>query len=159
MPAATAACTVATHSSQVVAPQSMPRPPPPRVNLDTGARVPKSCCCICLPQISVLDRTPTSRGLQEPSAKDGGNVAAIDGCDVGGGLQRQRMMQEGLCDVLGHNLATQQVADHVCPLIDAAGMGALSDELRRQEAASYAIGVDRIGTNPVASIVDRILAN
>src|SRR5579872_6241229 len=46
MPAATAACTVATHSSNVVVPHSMPRPPPPRVSVETGNRWPNGCCCI-----------------------------------------------------------------------------------------------------------------
>src|SRR5262245_2097067 len=46
MPAATASCTVATHSSNVVRPHSMPSPPPPRVRVDTGGSVPNECCCI-----------------------------------------------------------------------------------------------------------------
>src|SRR5229473_1106339 len=46
MPAATAACTVATHSSKLVSPHSMPSPPPPRVRAETGGSRPKSCCCM-----------------------------------------------------------------------------------------------------------------
>src|SRR6266851_3014616 len=49
MPAATAACTVATHSSDVVSPHSMPSPPPPSVRAETGGSRPNSCCCIGLP--------------------------------------------------------------------------------------------------------------
>src|ERR1700730_576103 len=43
MPAAIAACTVATHSSHVVSPHSMPSPPPPKVNLETGGGTPTLC--------------------------------------------------------------------------------------------------------------------
>src|SRR4030088_3238403 len=46
MPAATAACTVATHSSTVVLRHSMPTPPPPRVSVETGGSGPKVCCCM-----------------------------------------------------------------------------------------------------------------
>jgi hypothetical protein len=46
IPAATAASTVATHSSDVVGPYSMPGPLPPRVRGETGARWPNWCCCI-----------------------------------------------------------------------------------------------------------------
>src|SRR5262249_35268341 len=45
MPAAAASCTVATHSSKVVSPHSMPRPPPPSVRVETGRNEPKRCCC------------------------------------------------------------------------------------------------------------------
>src|ERR1700732_610841 len=43
IPAATAARTVPTHSSSVVAPQSIPMPPPPSVSTLTGGREPKGC--------------------------------------------------------------------------------------------------------------------
>src|SRR6266581_8479483 len=46
MPAATAACTVATHSSKVVSPHTIPSPPPPKVNAETRGSLPKLCCCI-----------------------------------------------------------------------------------------------------------------
>ena len=46
-PGATAACTVATHSSNVVSPHTMPRPPPPRVSVETGGSDPKECCSMC----------------------------------------------------------------------------------------------------------------
>src|SRR5215471_3914710 len=46
IPAATAACTVATHSSKVVLPHTMPRPPPPSVNIETIGSLPKLLCCM-----------------------------------------------------------------------------------------------------------------
>src|SRR5689334_1554595 len=49
MPAATASCTVATHSSVVVFPHSMPRPPPPSVRIETGGSGPKECCFMSRP--------------------------------------------------------------------------------------------------------------
>ena len=44
MPAAIAACTVATHSSNVVSPHTMPMPPPPSVSAETGQSLPKLFC-------------------------------------------------------------------------------------------------------------------
>src|SRR6266496_5213027 len=46
MPAATAACTVATHSAKVVSPHNTPSPPPPKVSAETAGSLPKLCCCI-----------------------------------------------------------------------------------------------------------------
>src|SRR5262245_18995055 len=46
MPAATASCPVATHSSKVVLPHSMPSPPPPNVRVETLGSAPNECCCI-----------------------------------------------------------------------------------------------------------------
>src|SRR3954453_19112118 len=46
MPAATASCTVATHSSKVVLPHSMPSPPPPNVRVETLGSAPNECCCM-----------------------------------------------------------------------------------------------------------------
>src|SRR6516164_1514277 len=46
MRAATASRTVATHSSNVVSPHTIPRPPPPKVKAETGHSLPKLCCCI-----------------------------------------------------------------------------------------------------------------
>src|SRR5690348_8485187 len=50
MPASTAACTVATHSSKLVVPHSMPSPPPPRVSVETGGSLPNVCCCMLRPR-------------------------------------------------------------------------------------------------------------
>src|SRR5580704_14907364 len=64
MPAATAACTVATHSSTVVLPHSMPRPPPARVSVETGGSGPKACCCMSRPILAVgVDRPPAMGDL------------------------------------------------------------------------------------------------
>src|SRR5258708_183349 len=48
MPAATASRTVATHSSNVVGPHSMPSPPPPRVKCETGQSRPRLRCSIAI---------------------------------------------------------------------------------------------------------------
>src|ERR1700722_13488882 len=47
------------------------------------------------------------------SAHRGGDIAAIDRGDVGSGLERERVMHEGLRDVLGGDFAAEQVAAHV----------------------------------------------
>jgi ATP-dependent Clp protease adaptor protein ClpS len=49
------------------------------------------------------------------------DVAAIDGGDVGGGLERQRLGQEGLRHILRGDLAAEQVAAHIVLLGEAAG--------------------------------------
>src|SRR5258708_2524812 len=71
MPAATASCTVAMHSSTVVSPHSMPRPPPPRVRVETGGSGPKECCCM--------------------SGSEGGLAAYRDGDMREGGVRRGAM--------------------------------------------------------------------
>src|SRR5262249_12345032 len=41
------------------------------------------------------------------------DIAAVDGGDIRGGLERQRLGKEGLCHVRRRHLATEQVAAHV----------------------------------------------
>src|SRR5438552_18436702 len=77
MPASTAARTVATHSSSVVTPQSMPIPPPPSVSALTGGSEPKGCSFMMsfLPMRSSARRRlgrgrrlSGARGAAEPTA-------------------------------------------------------------------------------------------
>src|SRR5438067_1809532 len=74
MPASTAARTVATHSSSVVTPQSMPIPPPPSVSALTGGSEPKGCSFMMslLPMRSSASRRVRglsgARGAAEPAA-------------------------------------------------------------------------------------------
>src|ERR1700722_18281186 len=76
IPAATAACTVATHSSNVVGPQSIPRPPPPRVRLETGGSWPNWCCCMGVaPCCLVRDRSEDAR--RHPGCQRRPDVAAM----------------------------------------------------------------------------------
>ena len=86
-----------------------------------------------------------------------GDVAAIDGGDVGGGLERQRLMQEGLGHVLGRDLAAEQIAGHVVVLAEAARLGAAGDHRRGQEPAADAVGVDRVGADAVGAVIERVL--
>ena len=53
------------------------------------------------------------------------DVAAVDGGDIAGGFQLQRLVQKGLRHVLGGDFAAEQVAAHVVLLGDAARLGAL----------------------------------
>src|SRR6185437_17128690 len=53
-----------------------------------------------------------------------GDVAAVDGGDVGGCLERQRLVQEGLRDVGGGDFAAEQIAAHVVLFAQAARLGA-----------------------------------
>src|SRR5580692_1210818 len=65
-----------------------------------------------------------------------GDIAAVDGGDVGGCLQRQRLVQECLRDVVGGDFAAEQVAAHVVLLGYTAGFGALFDEIRGQQSGA-----------------------
>src|SRR3954465_7096138 len=62
------------------------------------------------------------------------DVAAVYGRHVAGGFQLQRLVQEGLRHVLGGDLAAEQIAAHVVLLRDAAGLGALLDEVVGEES-------------------------
>src|ERR1043165_8286198 len=73
-----------------------------------------------------------------------GDVAAVYGRYIAGGFQLQRLVQEGLRHVVGGDLASQQVPAHVVLLGDAAGLGALLDEIVGEEARADAVGIDRI---------------
>ena len=42
-------------------------------------------------------------------AQRGGDIAAVDGGDIGGGFERQRLRQEGLRHVLGGDLAASRL--------------------------------------------------
>src|SRR5207244_6376914 len=73
MPAATAACTVATHSSTLVAPQTPPSPPPPRVRIDTGHSRPSLRCCIIKSHPIIFSASasdPFVPGLQRNGRRD-----------------------------------------------------------------------------------------
>ena len=89
-------------------------------------------------------------------ARRGCEVAAVDGDERAGGVARQREVDKGGSDILGGNLAAQQVAAHVLGLADAVRPGALGDHLRGQQAAADAVGVDRVGADAVAAVFERI---
>jgi len=81
MPAATAAWTVATHSSKVVSPHTIPSPPPPRVRLDTGESLPNLCCCISATLRSQLppqpeNNSPTALAIRAFDSITGSPIAA-----------------------------------------------------------------------------------
>src|SRR5215216_3699828 len=57
------------------------------------------------------------------------DVAPVYGCHIAGGFQLQRLVQEGLRDVLGGDLAAEQISAHVVCFGDAARLGALLDEV------------------------------
>ena len=61
---------------------------------------------------SIPAATGRDRGRDAPlgSAQSGSDVAAVDGGDIGGRFERHRMMQEGLRNVLGPDLAAEQIA-------------------------------------------------
>src|SRR5436853_525500 len=79
----------------------------------------------------------------------GRDIAAVYGCHIAGGFQLQRLVQEGLRHVLGGDLAAQEIAAHVVLLRDAAGLGALLDEVVGEEAGADAVGIDRVGADAV----------
>jgi multidrug efflux pump subunit AcrA (membrane-fusion protein) len=87
------------------------------------------------------------------------DVTAIDRGDVRGRLQRQRVVHKRLCDIVGRHLAAEQIARHVVVLGHAAGLGALRDEVRGDQAGPDAIWVDRIGADAVGAVVERVLAH
>src|SRR6516164_11467054 len=95
-------------------------------------------------------RDPDDRG----SAERRGDVAAVDRRHIGGGLERHRMVQKGLRHILGGYLAAEQIARHVVLLAEAARLGAGGDQLRRQEAAPDAVGVDRVGADALGTVVE-----
>src|SRR6185437_6869937 len=61
IPASTAAWTVATHSSNVVAPHSIPRPPPPSVSDETGDKPPNARVCMSTLPASASSVRPVHR--------------------------------------------------------------------------------------------------
>src|SRR5882724_6079207 len=77
--------------------------------------------------------------ILNPSAQRRRDIAAVDGRHVGGGLQRQRLRQKGLRDVLGGDLALQQVAAHVVLLGDAARLRPFGDERIIEQAGTDAV--------------------
>src|SRR4029077_18557736 len=87
-----------------------------------------------------------------PSAESRGDIAAIDGGDIGGGFERHGMVQKSLSDVLRRHLAPEQIARHIVLLADATRLGAGGDQFRRQEAAPNAVCVDRVGANAVGPV-------
>src|SRR5271167_1787650 len=99
-----------------------------------------------------LIRTSATIAYTGRSAQNGGNIAAVDSRDVGGGLQRHGMVQERLGDILGGDLAAEKIARHVPLFVDAAGFGAGGNQLRRQQPAPDAVGVYRVGANAVRSV-------
>src|SRR6516162_2703521 len=68
-----------------------------------------------------------SAGRELPQRR--GNVAAVHGRDIGGGLERERLMQKRLRDILGSHFPAQQIAAHVIALTHAAGAGSLDDKI------------------------------
>src|SRR5712692_888853 len=90
------------------------------------------------------------------SARGGGDVAAIDGDEGAGGVARQCQLQEGLRDILGGDLAAEQVATHVLRLGHAVGGGSCLDVFRRHDAAADAVGIDRVGANAGAAVFERV---
>ena len=62
---------------------------------------------------------PVNRAVYS-SPQRGGDVAAVDGGDIGGGLQRQRLGQERLRDILGRDFPAEQIAPHIGLFADAA---------------------------------------
>ena len=53
------------------------------------------------------------RRRRRQSAECCGDIAAVDVGDVGGGLERHRMVQKGLRHVLGRHLAAEKIACRV----------------------------------------------
>ena len=58
-------------------------------------------------------RTEEAQADLTLSAKGGGDVAAVDGSDVGGGFELQRQVHKRLRHVIGGHLAAEQVAVHI----------------------------------------------
>src|ERR1700747_2908560 len=79
-----------------------------------------------------LIRTSATIAYTGRLARNGGDVTAVDGRNVGGGLQCHRMVEEGLSDILGSDLAAEKIAPHIPLFINAAGLGAGGNQLRRQ---------------------------
>src|SRR5712692_476138 len=90
------------------------------------------------------------------SARGGGDVAAIDGDEGAGGVARQCQLQEGLRDILGGDLAAEQVAARVPRLVHAVGGRSLLDVFRLQDAAADAMGIDRVGANACSGVFERV---
>ena len=83
-----------------------------------------------------------------------GDVAAVHGGDIGGGFQRQRLGEKRLRHVGGRHLAAEQVAAHVILFAHSPRLGALGDEVVGQQPGADAVGVDRIGADAVAAVVE-----
>ena len=68
-----------------------------------------------------------------PLAQGGRDVAAVYRGDACGGLGLERQVDEGLGDVLGPDLAAEQIARHVLILADAAGHGPALDHFTGEQ--------------------------
>src|SRR5215469_10506147 len=102
-------------------------------------------------------RIPEARRLRFGLTQSRGDIAAVDGGDARGSLERQRVVQKRLGDILGGDLAAQQVARHVLARRHPVGSRTLFDKLRRQQSAANAVGIDRVGTNAVSAVFERVL--
>src|SRR5271168_1979783 len=83
------------------------------------------------------------------SPQRSGDVSAVDGGDVRGRLERQRVVQKGLGDIVGGHLAAEEVACEVIVLAESASFGAGGDQFRGQQAAADAVGavIERVLTD------------
>src|SRR5271169_4730542 len=116
-----------------------------------------------------MQRTRNGRGSPDYSLKvrtggpsspqRSGDVAAVDGGDVRGRLERQRVVQKGLGDIVGGHLAAEEVACEVIVLAESASFGAGGDQFRGQQAAAYAVGVDGVGADAVGAVIERVLTD
>src|SRR5579884_4368035 len=113
-----------------------------------------------------MDRSPSrllasartiSRNAPAVSAQRRGDVAAVHRGDAGRGLERQGLREEGLGNVLGGHLAAEQVAAHIVLFGHAARGRACLDECVGEKTRTDAIGIDRVGADPVGAVVERIL--
>src|SRR5690606_12153468 len=95
------------------------------------------------------------RKLRLPQRR--GDVAAVDGGDVGGGAVGQRVVQEGLSYILRRHFLAEEVARHVFLFRNAARAGAARDHLVGQQAGADAVGVDGVGADAVGAVVERVL--
>src|SRR5437588_7402301 len=86
------------------------------------------------------------------SAQRRRDVSAIDRGHVAGRLERGCMIEKRLRDVLGGDLAPEQVAGHVIALAQSARRGTRRDQLRREQAGADAVGVDRVGADAVLAV-------
>src|SRR5579864_8558450 len=87
------------------------------------------------------------------------DIAAVDGDDGGGRLLGVGEIDEGFGDLVGIDLAAQQVARHVTRLAHAARLGAGGNHLVGEKSAAHPVRIHRIGANAVLAVIERVLAD